>query len=151
MKEWYFKVLEHPIDRTTSVHLSVLSSVLLLYTWQRCLCSDVVAAARRLRLKLTTAEQKLWKALQKCQLSGLKFRCQHAIGSFIVDFYCPQCQLVIELDGDIHNQQLEYDEARTEQLNPLGFRVIRFHNLDVMHHLDHVLQQIRYASEQSID
>ncbi|KAI9134467.1 endonuclease domain-containing protein [Acaryochloris sp. CCMEE 5410] len=111
----------------------------------------VVAAARRLRLNLTTAEQRLWKALQKRQLSGLKFRCQHAIGSFIVDFYCPQCRLVIELDGDIHNQQVEYDKARTEQLNQLGFRVIRFHNSDVMHHLDHVLQQIRYASEQSID
>ncbi|ABW29706.1 endonuclease domain-containing protein [Acaryochloris marina] len=111
----------------------------------------VVAAARQLRLNLTPAEQKLWKALQKRQLSGLKFRCQHAIGSFIVDFYCPQCRLVIELDGDIHNQQVEYDEARTEQLNQLGYRVIRFHNSDVMHHLDHVLQQIRQASEQSID
>ncbi|UJB71416.1 endonuclease domain-containing protein [Acaryochloris sp. 'Moss Beach'] len=111
----------------------------------------VVAAARRLRLNLTPAEQKLWKALQKRQLSGLKFRCQHAIGLFIVDFYCPQCRLVIELDGDIHNQQVEYDQARTEQLNQLGYRVIRFHNSDVMHHLDHVLQQIRYASEQSID
>ncbi|ABW27726.1 endonuclease domain-containing protein [Acaryochloris marina] len=111
----------------------------------------VVAAARRLRLNLTPAEQKLWKALQKRQLSGLKFRCQHAIGSFIVDFYCPQCRLVIELDGDIHNQQVEYDEARTEQFNQLGFRVIRFQNSDVMHHLDQVLQQIRYASEQSLD
>ena len=111
----------------------------------------VVAAARRLRLNLTTAEQKLWKALQKRQLNGLKFRCQHAIGSFIVDFYCPQCRLVIELDGDIHDQQVEYDEARTEQLNQLGYRVIRFRNSDVMHHLDNVLQQIQYASEQSID
>ena len=71
----------------------------------------VVAAAQRLRLNLTPAEQKLWKALQKRQLNGLKFRCQHAIGSFIVDFYCPQCRLVIELDGDIHNQQVEYDET----------------------------------------
>ncbi|WP_299407498.1 endonuclease domain-containing protein [Acaryochloris sp. IP29b_bin.148] len=110
----------------------------------------IIAAARRLRLNLTTAEQKLWKALQKRQLSGLKFRCQHPISSFIVDFYCPQCRLVIELDGDIHNQQVEYDEARTEQLNQLGYRVIRFHNSDVMHHLEHVLQQIRHASEQSI-
>ncbi|ABW25763.1 conserved hypothetical protein [Acaryochloris marina MBIC11017] len=57
---------------------------------------------------------------------------------------------MIELDGDIHNR-LKYDEARTEQLHQLGFRLIRFHNSDVMHHLDHVLQQIRYASEQSTD
>ncbi|WP_299412142.1 DUF559 domain-containing protein [Acaryochloris sp. IP29b_bin.148] len=111
----------------------------------------VIAAARRLRLNLTPAEKKLWKALQKRQLNGLKFRCQHPIGSFIVDFYCPQCRLVIELDGDIHDQQVEYDEARTEQLNQLGYRVIRFRNPDVMQHLDHVLQQIRHASEQSIE
>lgn len=58
---------------------------------------------------------------------------------------------MIELDGDIHNQQVECDKALTEQLNQLGFRVIRFHNSDVMHQLDHVLQQIQYASEQSID
>lgn len=59
-----------------------------------------IVAARRLRQNLTPAEKSLWQALKNRQLNGLKFRCQHPVGLFIVDFYCPQCRLVIELDGD---------------------------------------------------
>ena len=102
----------------------------------------LVAAARRLRLNLTPAEQRLWQAIRKRQLNGLKFRCQHPIESFIVDFYCPQHKLIIELDGSIHDQQIEYDAARTEQLNQLGYRVVRFRNQAVMTQLDDVLRQI---------
>ena len=103
---------------------------------------NIIAAARQLRQNLTPAEKLLWQALRKRQLQGLKFRVQHPIGSFIVDFYCPQHQVVIELDGAIHEQQVEYDAARTEKLNHLGYRVIRFHNRKVMSDLEGVLQQI---------
>jgi very-short-patch-repair endonuclease len=108
---------------------------------------EVTAAARRLRQNLTPAEQILWKALERRQLGGLRFRCQHAIGSFIVDFYCPQCRLIIELDGAIHDQQAEYDTSRTEQFNHYGYKVIRFRNYEVMNNLETVLHRILEASK----
>jgi very-short-patch-repair endonuclease len=107
----------------------------------------IVAAARRLRQNLTPAETKLWHALKNRQLKGWKFRVQHPVDSFIVDFYCPQQRLVIELDGAIHDQQGEYDATRTERLHHLGYRVIRFRNQEVMSDLRGVLQQIVHAIE----
>jgi very-short-patch-repair endonuclease len=109
---------------------------------------EIVAAARQLRQNLTPAEQALWEALKNRQLDGLKFRCQHSMGPFIVDFYCPQCRLVIEVDGEIHEQQIEYDTARTMQMNQFGYRVIRFSNQDVLTNLDNVLRQILAAVQE---
>ena len=103
---------------------------------------EIEQAARRLRHHLTPAEARLWKALQKRQLAGLKFCCQHPVGRFIVDFYCPSCKLVIELDGGIHTQQIAYDEARTEQLQSFGYRVLRFSNEEVLSDLQTVLDCI---------
>lgn len=108
---------------------------------------NLIAAARQLRQNLTPAEKMVWDALKSRQLNGLKFRSQHPIESFIVDFYCPQHRFVIELDGAVHDQQGEYDAARTEKLNHLGYRVIRFDNRDVMSDLGRVLQQIVNAIE----
>ena len=104
-------------------------------------------AARRLRQQLTPAEDKLWSALRGRQLVGLKFRCQHPVGRFIVDFYCPSCKLVIEVDGDIHTQQKAYDEARTEQLESYGYRVLRFTNEEVLNDLQTVLTCIVQTAE----
>ncbi|MGF1602071.1 MAG: endonuclease domain-containing protein [Thermosynechococcaceae cyanobacterium] len=114
----------------------------------RSISPAVVAVARRLRLQLTPAEQVLWEALRKRQLGGLKFLCQHPIEAFIVDFHCPQCRLAIELDGGVHDQQIEYDLARTERLHRLGYRVVRFRNQEVMTNLEDVLLQILEASHQ---
>ena len=108
---------------------------------------NLIAAARQLRQNLTPAEKMVWDALKSRQLNGLKFRSQHPIESFVVDFYCPQHRFVIELDGAVHDQQGEYDAARTEKLNHLGYRVIRFDNRDVMSDLSRVLQQIVNAIE----
>ena len=108
---------------------------------------NLIAAARQLRQNLTPAEKMVWDALKNRQLHGWKFRSQHPIESFIVDFYCPQHRFVIELDGAVHDQQREYDAARTEKLNHLGYRVIRFDNRDVMSDLSRVLQQIVNAIE----
>jgi len=104
-------------------------------------------AARHLRYHLTPAEARLWNALQKRQLAGLKFRCQHPVGRFIVDFYCPSCKLVIEVDGDIHIQQTTYDEARTEQLQSFGYRVLRFTNEEVLSDLQTALGHIVHVAE----
>jgi very-short-patch-repair endonuclease len=107
---------------------------------------ELITAARRLRQSLTPAEQTLWQALQNRQLGGLRFRCQHPLSSFIADFYCPACKLIIELDGDIHDSQQAYDAERTQKLNQLGYRVLRFSNEAVLSDLETVLERILAAS-----
>ncbi|TPN86116.1 endonuclease domain-containing protein [Aquimarina algicola] len=98
-----------------------------------------------LRNNSTSTEAFLWKHLQKSQLEGRKFRRQHSIGNYIVDFYCPKEKLIIELDGEIHNHpsNQEKDQKRTEYLNGLGFIVIRFENKTVFDYLPSVLQEIK--------
>jgi len=107
---------------------------------------EIEEAARRLRQELTPAESILWQALRGHQLDGLKFRCQHPVGRFILDFYCPSAKLVIEVDGGIHDQQQVYDQARTEKLEAFGYRVLRFTNDQVMKDLSAVLEQISQAA-----
>jgi len=102
----------------------------------------VLARARQLRRPQTPAESVLWARLRERQLGGFKFRRQHPVGRVIVDFYCNACRLAVEVDGDSHAEQAEYDEARTEWLREQGIRVIRFTNRDVLHHLDAVLEKI---------
>ncbi|MBD2129953.1 DUF559 domain-containing protein [Microcoleus sp. ZQ-A2] len=107
-------------------------------------------SARRLRQQLTPAEAYLWSALNRRQLAGLKFRSQHPVGRFIFDFYCPSCKLVIEVDGDIHAQQKAYDDARTQQLQNFGYRVLRFTNEEVLSDLLTVLAHIVKVAEAPI-
>ena len=108
---------------------------------------QTIEATRHLQQYLTPAETQLWNALRGRQLAGLKFRCQHPIGRFIVDFCCPSCKLIIEVDGEIHQQQQAYDEARTEQLETFGYQVLRFTNQQVLNDLQTVLAQIHQASQ----
>ncbi len=108
---------------------------------------EIEAAARRLRRNLTPAEQKLWQALQRRQLAGLKFRAQHPVGPFILDFYCPAYKLVVELDGAMHEGQADQDAARTQQLENYGYRVIRFRNEEVFTDLPSVLDRILEAAQ----
>ena len=103
---------------------------------------EVELAARRLRSMMTPAEQILWDALKQRRLGGLRFRSQHPVGQFVLDFYCPSCKLVVEVDGAAHDQQAEYDQARTELLNAYGYRVIRFRNEEVFNNLPSVLDRI---------
>jgi very-short-patch-repair endonuclease len=103
---------------------------------------SLLARARELRQPQTPAEQRLWAALRNRHLEGFKFRRQHPIGRFIVDFYCYECALVVEIDGDSHVAQMEYDQARTEWLSDRGNRVLRFTNQDVERRLDAVLEAI---------
>ena len=100
---------------------------------------------KNLRKNSTSAEAYLWKHLQKSQLEGRKFRRQHSIENFIVDFYCSEEQLIIELDGQVHMNATaeEKDLKRTEILENLDFKVIRFENKMVFNNLPSVLQEIR--------
>ena len=96
-----------------------------------------------LRNKSTPAEAFLWNYLKKSQLDGRKFRRQHSIDNYIVDFFCYEESLAIELDGEIHNIRIEEDEIRDAYLKSKGIKVIRFENRFVFEHLDQVLDDIR--------
>ena len=103
------------------------------------------ARRRELRHNLTPAEAVLWKAIQRSKLEGRKFRRQHSVGSYILDFYCPAEHLAVELDGAHHYTDggLAYDEERTKYINSLNICVIRFENDVVLAHLEGVLEEIR--------
>ena len=103
---------------------------------------ELKEAAGELRHNMTPAEELLWERLKLKRLNGLRFRRQHPIGRFILDFYCPEHKLVIEVDGPIHEQQAEHDEERTEQLRSAGLTVLRFKNVEVMEQTEQVLEKI---------
>lgn len=100
--------------------------------------------ARTLRKNQTYAELWIWRALRDRRFSGFKFRRQVPIGPYIVDFYCHQNKLVIELDGGQHNTEnaILYDSRRSQFLSLQGLQVIRFWNSDVLKQKDAVLQKI---------
>lgn len=100
---------------------------------------------KKLRNNPTQAEAFLWGYLKNSQLEGRKFRRQSSIKSFIVDFYCPNEKLVIELDGDFHfdEKAIKDDERRTLKLKEEGLKVVRFENQEVLLNLDGVLSEIK--------
>ncbi len=98
--------------------------------------------ARELRRKMTPAEKTLWEKLRHNHLNGFQFRRQQIIDGYIVDFYCHAKALIIEIDGDIHKQQIEYDIERDAHLLSRGFSVLRFTNEEVIHNLEKVLRKI---------
>ena len=99
---------------------------------------------RELRQELTEAEKLLWEELRNRKLNGLKFRRQHPLDKFIVDFYCNEKKLVVELDGGVHDEKInkEYDEARTAMLAGLNVIVLRFKNEEVIYGIKNVLGKI---------
>ena len=104
-----------------------------------------VPAARDLRGRQTQAEGILWDALRDRRLDGLKFRRQHPIGPFVVDFCCPKRRLAIELDGEVHALQREHDAERESLLATAGYRVLHFPNEAVRDNLPSVLAVIQAA------
>ena len=98
--------------------------------------------ANSLRQEMTPAEIKLWHRLRNRQLFDLKFRRQHPLHRFILDFCCHEHLLVVEVDGGIHEFQKEYDEARTQQLEQHGYNVLRFKNEEVIFNIEGVLGEI---------
>ena len=104
---------------------------------------------RELRQESTEAEKLLWAELRNKKLNGLKFRRQHPIDKFVLDFYCHERKLAIELDGSIHDLKVnkDYDEARTAMLTGLNVFVLRFRNEQVIDNLKDVIKKISDAAD----
>ena len=115
--------------------------------------SQLKTRARALRRNLTDAEQRLWSRLRGKQVLGKQFYRQRPIGNYIVDFYAPTTRLVIEVDGAHHfdTAQASYDRRRSEYLEKLGLKVLRFDDRQVLLELDSVVQVIFRAVSESLE
>ncbi len=111
---------------------------------------DVFENARELRKSETEAEKILWNVLRSRRCGGLKFRRQHPVKQFILDFYCHEYFLGIEIDGSVHESEdaKEYDLNRTAELENLGITVLRFKNEEVLFELTRVITEIKRKAEQ---
>ena len=103
---------------------------------------EMLERAKKLRREMTPGEKILWKELRTNKLKGLHFRRQQIVHGYFADFYCHQHELIVELDGGIHELQKEYDAEREDYLIAIGFRIIRFTNEDITGNLKGVLQKI---------
>lgn len=101
--------------------------------------------AKQLRTQMTPAEKLLWQHLRNNRLNGLHFRRQQIIDGFIVDVYCHAAKVIIEVDGDVHQHQRDYDEARDRHFQINGLTMLRLTNEAVRDRLDDVLSQIHAA------
>lgn len=99
---------------------------------------------RGLRQRQTHAEQRFWARVSNQRFFHLKFRRQHGIGPYIIDFYCPARKLVIEIDGDTHvdDQAVLRDQERTRNLTVLGYTVIRYTNHQILDSCDEVFEDL---------
>ena len=105
---------------------------------------ELIDLARIFRGRMTSAETLFWKAVRNRGLGSLKFKRQHRIGRFIVDFYCKELLLVVELEGGVHgipSRRIE-DQLKFEELADRGYEIMRISNEEVIHHLSNVLQRI---------
>ncbi len=105
--------------------------------------SKVKHLVKEMRKEPTVAEDILWQELRGHKLNRLKFRRQHSIDKFVVDFYCREKKLIIEVDGEIHDFQKEHDSIRQEILEGLGYAVLRFKNEEIINDLKKVLEKIK--------
>ncbi len=99
--------------------------------------------AAEMRRNPTEPEKRLWRYLSNSQIEGFKFRRQDVIGYYIADFACPSAKLIVEVDGDTHDETK--DRVRDDKLAEFGFRVVRVTNADVMHNIEGVLTHISEA------
>ncbi len=130
----------------TDSNSSELQGRIVRYT-DRAIYRDLKERARYMRQNPTEAEQILWQRLRHRRIKGYRFRRQHPIVRYIVDFYCAEAKLVIEVDGSIHSEpgHAEYDAERQKFLEHLGLRVLRFLNAEVMLKTDAVIAVIAAA------
>ena len=106
---------------------------------------EIFNRATLLRKNMTIAEKMLWGKLNNKQLMGLKFRRQHPINQFIVDFYCHSLKLVVEIDGDIHMKEevFERDKGREHVLRNFGLNIVRFANSEVITDVESVILKLK--------
>jgi very-short-patch-repair endonuclease len=104
----------------------------------------IIENAKALRRSQTEAEKALWNRLKQRQIKGFKFRNQHPLDIFVLDFYCYELLLGIEVDGSIHDstEAKEYDEGRTAELLKHGIKIIRFTNDEVLSNIDNTIKEI---------
>ena len=106
------------------------------------LSTNLKARAQELRRQMTPTEIKLWDRLRANRLEGFHFRRQQIIDGYIVDFYCHSVGLVIEVDGDVHLEQKDYDQQRDAHMHDLGLTVVRFHNSEIDHNVESIISSI---------
>ncbi|MFC2101962.1 endonuclease domain-containing protein [Bacteroidota bacterium] len=106
---------------------------------------EIFKRAKELRGNMTAAERLLWSEISNGKIDGYRFKSQHPIDRFIVDFYCHKARLVIEIDGEVHHEeeQFERDEGRTAELQEFGLGVLRFTNQEVLEDIENVLKIIQ--------
>jgi very-short-patch-repair endonuclease len=106
---------------------------------------EIFRRAKELRKKLTPSEKILWTHLKEDKFQGIHFRRQHPISKFIVDFYCHELLLVIEIDGEVHLEEAVAgrDEGREIELQRLGLTILRFKNEEVLHDIKSVREKIK--------
>ena len=104
-----------------------------------------IILARNLRKNSTIQERRLWNLLKNRQFHNLKFKRQQPSGNYIVDFICKEAKIIIEIDGGQHNEpeNIEYDKTRTEYLNTLGYKVIRFWNNEIYENIEGVVLRLK--------
>jgi very-short-patch-repair endonuclease len=107
--------------------------------------------AKMLRNTMTYHENLLWEKLKGKQICGLRFRRQHPISFFIVDFYCHEARLVIEVDGEIHVDKIDYDDGRSAEMEKFGIKVIRFTNFEVENNIGKVIKRIETIVKERIE
>jgi very-short-patch-repair endonuclease len=105
---------------------------------------------RQLRREMTPEEKLLWEQVRANRLRGLHFRRQQLVHGFIADFYCHAAGVVVEVDGDIHDEQVEYDAARDLAFTTIGLLVLRFRNEEVTTGMPHVLERLVAACAERI-
>ena len=108
------------------------------------------ARRKALRRSLSKAEAVIWLHLSRKQMNGFKFRRQYSVNQYVIDFYCPELKLAIEIDGDSHYGYLseKYDNERQKYIESFGIHFMRFTNDDVYNNIDGVLQMIYEWTEQ---
>jgi very-short-patch-repair endonuclease len=106
---------------------------------------DIRAYAREMRSRMTDAETLLWMLLRNRRIAGAKFRRQHPVGRYILDFYCDENKLGIELDGGQHGEAVKYDQKRDEWLRIQGIKVLRFWNNQMLAETEAVMEAIYLA------
>jgi very-short-patch-repair endonuclease len=112
---------------------------------------ETLEKRRRLRKDQTHAESLLWRRLRGKGLAGYKFYRQYGVSPYIADFYCPKCKLVVELDGGQHysSEGLEYDKVRSEFMQNVGIKTLRFTNSEVIEDLEKILNVIAQELEKN--
>lgn len=120
---------------------------------QRCIpntTAELQQNAKRLRSEMTPAEQLLWNAPRNKRLIDVRFRRQHPVATFVLDFYCPAAHLAIEIDGSIYDDPnvAEHDAVRQQTIEAFGITVPRFSNDVIKNHLNEVLEKIRLTVDQ---